>query len=175
VLFQEGAQLGAGSIDLVVGDEVDADAVAPGVGEQADGQFAFGGEDQVQGQAGGDGGDRIGDLLGGDSLAGADQRVPGPGADVGEADGVDAVVDAACAAHVLALDASCGLALFLLAGLVECSDGQAVGPAAASRWVTAKRRTALIAPRASQRARFSRRWVAGGGPRRARRSSSRCV
>nr|WP_236051651.1 hypothetical protein [Nonomuraea cypriaca] len=127
MFLQEGAQLGAGAVDLVAGDEVDDDAVEVGIGEQADGQFALGGEGQVEGQAGGDRRDGVGDLLGGDPLAGADQRVPGPGSDVGQVDGVDAVVDAACAAHVLTLDTGCGLSLLLLAGLVQRADGQAGG------------------------------------------------
>lgn len=65
VLFEEGAQLNAGSVDLVAGDEAEADAGGVGIGQQADGQFALWWRGQVQGQRGTQCRDGVADLVGG--------------------------------------------------------------------------------------------------------------
>ena len=101
-----------------------------------------------------------------DPLPGADQRMPGMLADVGQVHGIDPVGDLPGAAQVLPLDPGRGRAGLLLAGLIQRPDHQlapAAGRRAApARPATANRRTAPIAAEVSQTARLSSRWVLSG-------------
>ena len=128
--LEELAQLRAVAVDLVAAGEVEADAVGVRAGADVDGQLSLGAEPQVQRQAHEQGLHRVLDVLAGDPLAGADQRVPGLVPHVGQVDGVDPVGHPARAPQVLALDSRGGLAGLFLPGLVDRPDHQAAAPAA---------------------------------------------
>ena len=92
LFFQVVPQLRAGTVHLVAADEVDAHAVRAGVGDDRPGELALGGELKVRRQRHQQRPDRVGDLIGRDPLAGADQRVAGALPDVGQVHGVDPVL-----------------------------------------------------------------------------------
>jgi hypothetical protein len=76
--FAELAQLTAGAVDLVAAQEVEPGAVSQRLGADINGQLPLGAEHQILWQAHGQRLHRVADVLGGDPLPGADQRVPGP-------------------------------------------------------------------------------------------------
>jgi hypothetical protein len=84
----------------------------------------LGAELQLRRQSHGPGPARILDLGPRDPLPGADQRVPGALADVGQVDGIDPVGHFPGAAQVLPLHARRGGARLLLAGLIQRPDHQ---------------------------------------------------
>ena len=126
--FEVRAQLRAVAVHLVSAVEVRSDPVGGGVRADVDGQLALGAEPQVQRQAHDQGLDRVLDVLAGDPLPGADQRVPGAFPHVRQVHGVDPVGHPARAPQVLPLDARGGLAGLLLPGLVDRPDNQATAP-----------------------------------------------
>ena len=95
------------------------DPVGARVREHVGGQLPLRAEPQPVGQPRDQGRHRVGDLLAGDPLPGADQRVPGALPHIGQVHRVDPVGDAPGAAHVLALDARRGGAVLFLPGLVQ--------------------------------------------------------
>ena len=99
-------------------------------------------------------------------LPGADQRMPGTLAHIRQMHGVDPVGDPARAAQVLPLHAGCGLALLLLAGLVQRPDHQAAPPpGTAGCLIQAGHREPAhhaIAAKVSHEARLSSRCVLSG-------------
>ena len=76
---------------------------------------------------------RVLDVLAGNPLPGADQRVPGPLPHVGQVHGVDPVGHPARAPQVLAFDSRRGLAGLFLPGLVDRADHQPAPPPAPRR------------------------------------------
>jgi hypothetical protein len=72
---------------------------------------------------------RIGEVLGGDPLPGADQRMPGPLAHIRQMHRGDPVGHLAHTPHVMPLDAGGGRALLDLAGLIDRPDPQPPPPA----------------------------------------------
>ena len=126
--FEVRAQLGAVAVHLVPAVEVRPDPAGGGVLADVDGQLPLGAEPQVQRQAHEQGLHRVLDVLAGDPLAGADQRVPGLFPHVGQVDGVDPVGHLPRAPQVLPLDPAGGLASLLLPGLVDRPDHQAAAP-----------------------------------------------
>jgi hypothetical protein len=128
VVLEELAQLRAAAVDLIAAGEIEAGAVGVCAGADVDGQLPLGAEPQIQRQAHDQGLRRVGDVLGGDPLAGADQRVPSLFPDVGQVDGVDAVGHPARAPQVLPLDPGGGLAGLFLPGLVDRPDHQLPAP-----------------------------------------------
>ena len=129
--LEELAQLRAVPVDLVAAGEVEPDAVGVRAGAQVDGKLALGAELQVQRQAHEQGLHRVLDVLAGDPLAGADQRVPGLVPHVGQVHGVDPVGHPPRAPQVLTLDSRGRLAGLFLPGLVDRPDHQAAAPSPA--------------------------------------------
>ena len=126
--FEVLAQLGAVAVHLVPAVEVRPDPVGGGVRADVDGQLSLGAERQVRRQAHDQGLHRVLDVLAGNPLPGADQRVPGLLPHVGQVHGVDPVGHLARAPQVLPLDPAGGLAGLFLPGLVDRPDHQAAAP-----------------------------------------------
>ena len=100
-----------------------------------DGQLSLGAELQVRRQPHDQRLDRVLDVLAGNPLPGADQRVPGLLPHVGQVHRVDPVGHLPRAPQVLALDSRGGLAGLFLPGLVDRPDHQAAPPPPAPRRV----------------------------------------
>ena len=171
------AQLGAAAVDLVPAVEVRPDPVGGGLGAQVDGQLPLGAEGQVQRQPRDQGLDRVGDLLGRDPLAGADQCVPGAFPHVGQVHGVDPVRH--LPAHPRYWRLTPAVAWPAFSCPVSSIAPITIPPrrlprrAAASSPPTANRRTTPIAAQVSQTAWFSSRCVRSGVcPRHAGRCST---
>ncbi len=166
VLLEELAQLRAVPVDLVPAGEVEADAVGVRAGADVDGQLSLGAESQIERQAHQQGLHRVLEVLAGDPLPGADQRVPGLVPHVGQVDGVDPVGHPARAPQVLALDSRSGLAglscpVSSIAPITR-PRRRPLRRAASSSPATANRRTTPIAAKVSQLAWFCSRWVLSG-------------
>ena len=131
--FEVLAQLGAGAVYLVPAVEVRPDPAGGGVLADVDGQLALGAEYQVQRQPHEQGLRRVLEVLAGDPLPGADQRVPGPFPHVRQVHRVDPVGHPARAPQVLPFHARGGLAGLFLPGLVDRPDHQAAAPFPAPR------------------------------------------
>jgi hypothetical protein len=134
------AQLGTAAVYLVPAVEIRPDAVGGGVGADVDGQLPLGAEHKIGWQPHEQGLDRVLDLLAGDPLAGADQRVPRLLPHVGQVHRGDAIRHLPRAPQVVALDARGGLAGLFLAGLVDRADHQPAPPPAPRRGVQALHR-----------------------------------
>ena len=173
--FEVLAQLGAAAVDLVPAVEVRPDPVGGGVRADVDGQLPLGAELQIQRQPHDQGLHRVGDVLAGDPLPGADQRVPGPLPHVGQVHGVDPVGHLPRAPQVLALDSRGGLAGLFLPGLIDRADHQA-RPASRAALPPPARPPRTGAPRSSRRRCPSSRdsAAAGSGPASGPRRAGRC-
>ena len=155
------------AVHLVAAGEVERMPSAYGVRADVDGQLSLGAELQVQRQPHDQGLHRVLDVLAGDPLPGADQRVPGLLPHVGQVHRVDPVRHPARAPHVLALDPRGGLAGLFLPGLVDRPDHQAARAAVRAGPPPPARPPRTGAPRSSRRsvsqlAWFSSRWVLSG-------------
>ena len=122
------AQLGAVAVHLVPAVEIARHAIRGRLRADVGGQLPLGAELQVQRQSHHQGPDRVGDVLAGDPLPRAGQRVPGLLPHVRQVHRVDPVRDPVRAPHVLPFDAGSAFAFLLLAGLVQRPDHQVPAP-----------------------------------------------
>ena len=135
--LEELAQLGAVAVDLVAAGEVERQAVGVRVGADVDGQLPLGAEGQVQRQPHEQGLHRVLEVLAGDPLPGADQRVPGPLPHVRQVHCIDPVGHPARAPQVLAFHARGRLAGLFLSRLVDRADHHPSPPPAPCRRIQA--------------------------------------
>jgi hypothetical protein len=131
--FEVPAQLGAAAVDLVPAVEVRTDAVGGGVGADVDGQLPLSTELQIQRQPHDQALHRVCEVLAGNPLPGADQRVPRLLPHVGQMHRGDPVRHLPRAPQVVALDSRGGLAGLFLPGLVDRADHQPAPPPAPDR------------------------------------------
>ena len=125
VVFQELAQFGAASVDLIAADEVEGGTVGERLGEDTDGQLPLGAEHQAGRQAHDHRFHRVGDVFGRDPLPGADQRVPGPLPHIRHVHRGDPVGHLAHTPQVVPFDTCRRTALLDLASLIDRPDRQA--------------------------------------------------
>jgi hypothetical protein len=121
--FQVFPQVRAGTVNLVAAGEIEPDPAGVRLREHAGGQLPLRAEYQARRQPRSQRPRRIGDLLAGDPLPGAGQRVPGALPRIRQVHRADPVRHPARAAHVLPFDAGRGTALLLLPGLVQRPRG----------------------------------------------------
>jgi len=120
----------APAIDLVPAGEVELQAIGVAVRADIHGQLPLGAELKIQRQAHDQRRHRILDVLAGNPLPRADQRVPRLLPHQRHVHRVDPVRHPACAAHVLAFHPGSRAAGLFLAGLINRCDHQAALPAA---------------------------------------------
>ena len=135
--LEEHPQLGAAAIDLIPAGKVERQAVRVRVGADIDRQLPLGPEPQVQRQPHDQGPDRVGDVLAGDPLPGADQRVPGLVPHAGQVHGVDPVGHPSAHPMYWRLTPGGGLSRFFLPGLVDRADHHPAPPPAPRRLLQA--------------------------------------
>ena len=142
------------AVHLVPAVEVRPDPVGGGVLADVDGQLPLGAEPQVQRQPHDQGLHRVLEVLAGDPLAGADQRVPGLFPHVGQVHGVDPVGHLPRAPQVLPLDPAVASPAFScpVSSIAPITRPRRRFPrrAASSSPATANRRTTPIAAKVSQ-------------------------
>jgi hypothetical protein len=126
--LEELPQLGAAAVDLVAAGEVEAQAVGVRGRADIDGQLPLGAELKLQRQPHEQGLHRVGDVLAGDPLPGADQRMPDSFPHVGQVHGVDPVGHLPRAPQVLALDSRRSFPGLFLPGLVDRADHHPAPP-----------------------------------------------
>ena len=133
VLLEELPQPRAAAVDLVPAGEIEGQPAGVAVRADARGQLPLGAEPQVRWQAHDQRRHRVFDMLAGDPLPRADQRVPGLLPHQRYVHRVNPVRYPAGAAHVMALHARRRRARLLLPGLVDRRDHPAPAPPAPPR------------------------------------------